>query len=199
MPPPLQAKLLRFLEDRSLRRVGGTEEIAPDVRVIAATHVNLREAVAERRFRQDLFYRLAVVEISMPPLRDRPEDIEGLARHFLVQLDCPECDLEPEALRKLEAHPWPGNVRELRNVIERAVSLAPGRVLSPADVVLQPPGPRLDRFALPPEGIDLDALERDLLVQALERTKGNRTRAAQLLGLGRDAVRYRIAKHHLDD
>jgi len=199
MSPPLQAKLLRFLEERTFRRIGGTREVHPDVRVVAATNQNLERAIAEGRFRADLYYRLAVLHVQMPPLRERGGDVRLLASYFV---DAFNRDLRrsvrgftPEALCHLEQHAWPGNVRELRNAVERAVLLADGDLLGVSDLVpvgLQPVAP--DSFVLPTGGVDLNELEGSLLRQALERTGGNKTRAARLLGLTRDQVRFRASK-----
>ncbi len=207
MPEPTQAKLLRFLENKSFRRLGGLQDIQVDVRVVAATHRDLEQLVAEGRFRQDLYYRLQVLIIRIPPLRERPEDVPMLTRHFLELLgvhlrgpDAPK-DIGAEALSVLTSHTWPGNIRELRNVIERAVILAQGKVLVPADIELSVKASRSAQpdaargFRLPAEGLDLEALEKDLLRQALERAGGNRSRAGRLLGLSRDQIRYRIEKY----
>jgi DNA-binding NtrC family response regulator len=200
----LQAKLLHVLERKRFRRVGGTEDLVADVRIVAATHVDLPGAVAQGRFRADLYYRLAVLILEMPPLRDRRGDIELLARHFVeriaVELGGGALHIPQDVIRKLAAHDWPGNVRELKNVLERAVLLADGRALSPDDIQLAGPqatGP--SPFALPPNGVDVRAVERQLLVEALERTGGNITRAAKLLGMNRDQVRYRVNKFGLRD
>jgi DNA-binding NtrC family response regulator len=205
MSPMLQAKLLRALEEKAFRRIGGTQDIHIDVRVIAATNRNLEKAIEEKKFREDLYYRLNVITIDVPPLRERREDIPLLVEHFLKQFAADfrrgVLHVGPEALRKLEAYDWPGNVRELRNVIERAVLLGSGPAISEDDIVLgrssapAEAGRRL--FTLPPKGIRLDELERDLVVQALERTGGNQTRAGELLGLTRDQIHYRMVKFGL--
>ena len=198
MTPVLQAKLLRFLEEKAFRRVGGSVELRPDVRVIAATHVDLQAGIACGSFRADLYYRLAVLALRVPPLRAREGDVERLARAFLDrfarELEQPVHDLTPAALQALERHPWPGNVRELKNAVERAVLLADGGALDGSDFELPAEPVQPPRFELPPGGLDLEALDRDLLRQALERAGGNQTRAARLLGLTRDQVRYRLAR-----
>ena len=200
----LQAKLLRVLEERAFRRVGGRDEIRPDVRIVAATNRDLRARVRERQFRADLYFRLAVVELSLPPLRERPEDVEPLARHFVerfgTELRSPVRRISPDAVRLLQRYPWPGNVRELRNTIERAVLLCDGVELDMEHLSLDlarasrslEPG-----FRLPDGGLVLRDLERDLLQQALEHARGNQTEAARLLGMSRDQVRYRVEKHGL--
>jgi two-component system response regulator AtoC len=207
----MQAKLLRFLEDKAFRRVGGTTELRADVRVIAATNVDLPRAVLDRRFREDLYYRLAVLTVELPPLRERPGDVSLLARHFLAhfaeQFDQPKLELGSRATQLLENHAWPGNIRELKNTIERAVLLAEHTVLSGADFELTPAAPASPREVelptqgvdLPADGVDLRELERTLVRQALSRCKGNITRAAKLLGLNRDQIRYRVNKFGLQD
>jgi DNA-binding NtrC family response regulator len=207
MEPDLQGKLLRVLEERTFRRVGGTQDIQTDIRLVAATNVDLRAAVAKREFREDLYYRLAVLEVQIPPLRERGDDVLALAQHFLAQV----CEAEgiavpaigPEQAQLLRQHPWPGNVRELRNVIERAVLLGDGHGLDP--MWLRDEGTRGDTAAplgqieLPSSGLDMRDLERRLVAQALDRTGGNITRAASLLGMNRDQMRYRVAKFGLRD
>ena len=204
----LQAKLLRILEERSFRRVCGTKDITVDVRVIAASNRDLRQAVDSGTFRKDLYYRLQVVTITLPPLRDRREDIPLLARHFLEYFSREFKKrlplLAPEAERLLGQHGWPGNVRELRNVIERAMiledtgDLLPGHLppeiggLAPSAVLPAP------AFRLPETGVVLEEVEREFVRQALALTRGNQTRAARLLGLTRDELRYRVKKFGLN-
>ncbi len=197
---PLQAKLLRFLEDKSFRRVGGTHDLRVDVRIIAATNRDLRKAVREGAFREDLYYRLRVLPVELPPLRERPEDIPVLAKlffeRFRAEFRKSVSGLAPEALARLKAYPWPGNVRELRNAMERAVLLAEGPVLLAEDFAF-PSADESCPFRIPAGGLRFAALERDLIVQALERTGGNQTRAAALLDVDRDWLRYRIDRHDL--
>ena len=190
-----QAKLLRFLEDGGLRRVGGVDEVKVDARVVSATNVDLDERVAAGTFRRDLYYRLRVLEGRVPALRERPEDIPALVASALSSLDRHSMRVPPAVLRALVQYSWPGNVRELRNVIERAVMMADGDVLRISDLALERRSRDSGQFKLPDEGLDLEAFEREMLRQALSRTGNNRTRAAELLGLTRDAVRYRIAKY----
>ncbi|NDY42866.1 sigma-54-dependent Fis family transcriptional regulator [Dissulfurirhabdus thermomarina] len=206
MHPALQGKLLRVLEEREMRRVGGEEDIPVDVRVIATTNRDLQPAVEEGTFRLDLFYRLNAFHLRIPPLRERPEDVPPLARHFLARFSArynkPRIrDFAPEALRLLQAYAWPGNIRELKNVVERLVVLKDTESIQPehlpreilgeaAPGAASPPG----AFVLPPDGIRLEDLERDLLEQALRRTGGNRAQAARLLGIGYDSLRYRLKK-----
>jgi DNA-binding NtrC family response regulator len=198
----LQAKLLRFLEDKSFRRVGGVNEVRPDVRIIAATNQDLADAMRNGRFREDLFYRLAVVHVVVPPLRERSGDLHLLAWFFIARFNDEfgkrVTGLTSAALEALERHPWPGNVRELRNSIERAMLFTDGAQLDVADFsgLSLRTGSR-DTFELPLGGLNLRELERDAVAQALARAKGNRTHAAALLGLNRDQIRYRIEKFGL--
>jgi len=202
IPPPLQAKLLRFLEDRAFRRVGGTVDIRVDVRVIAATNRNLEEGVEKGGFREDLYYRLRVLPVNLPPVRERAGDIPLLVNHYIDSFNSEfrreVQGISSEAVGILEAHSWPGNVRELRNAVERAMLLTEERVLSAEDFqVLLPKERMTDHFRLPHDGIDFEELERDLVIQALERAGGNQTRAASLLGMNRDQIRYRVEKFQL--
>ena len=204
MALPLQSKLLRFLEEKTFKRVGGAADVGVDVRVIAATNRDLEEHVGDGAFREDLFYRLNVLPVRLPPLRHRVDDVPVLARFFVdgfnrefrkrVQ------DIAPGALATLQRQRWPGNVRELRNAVERAVLLSEGSVLTEEDFSMlhRREGPPTG-VTLPPAGANLEAIERDLVVQALERTGWNQTRAAVLLGLNRDQIRYRIEKFGLKD
>src|SRR5579885_2393193 len=210
MPLPLQAKLLRFLETRSFRRVGSTrEETRVDVRIISATNVDLQSAVLHRTFRDDLFYRLKVITITLPPLRERPEDIESLVEHFLRLHSAegmPPLRISEEAMELLLHYHWPGNIRELRSVIQRGQILCDNNIILPKDLpeaILQGrtnDSQRLQELRqqlhLPPEGIDLLAflrkIEHTFIQEALERCNGNRVRAASLLGMSRDQLRYRI-------
>lgn len=208
LPPGAQAKLLRFLETRTFKRVGGIRDISVDVRIIAATNRNLEQAVQDRSFRPDLFYRLNVIPLTISPLRDRPEDIEPLAQHFLdhfsTTLRRPPRTMSRDAVAVLERYGWPGNVREVRNVMERITILEEEPEIGPEHLPDElRPGARVADLGLglqlPAAGVDLEELEKDLLRQALERTRGNRTRAAQLLSLSRDTLRYRIEKYHMSD
>ena len=204
MAPQLQAKLLRFLEDKTFKRVGGVADIKVDVRVIAATNRQLEDEVKKGRFREDLYYRLNVLPIVLPPLRSRPEDIPALVHYFVdaynTEFRKRVRGVSGEAMRVLKSYGWPGNIRELRNAVERAMLLAEGDQLT-ADhfPVATSAGARLtEAVELPASGIDLEQLERSLVVQALERSGWNQTRAAVLLGLNRDQIRYRIEKFKLE-
>jgi len=208
MPKGAQAKLLQVMERHTVRRVGAVRDIPVNVQVLAATHRNLEAAVAEGSFREDLFYRLNVVPIQVPPLRERPEDIAPLAHHFLDalarEMRIPVRHLTPAALRALEAHAWPGNARQLRNVLERLLMLRDEDVIDlaslPPEIRGASPGATVPGgdFILPSDGLDLEALERDLIRQALERSGGNKSRAARLLGLTRDTLRYRVDKYGME-
>jgi DNA-binding NtrC family response regulator len=201
MAPPLQAKLLRFLEEKAFKRVGGSRDLKVDVRVVAATNRDLREEVAGGRFREDLFYRLNVLPVRLPALRERQGDVQLLAGHFLEtfarEFRRPVRALVPEARELLEAYRWPGNVRELKNAMERAVLLCEGEALLERDFRMLPATLPVRGFRLPDEGLDFADLERDLVHQALERAGGNQTKAATLLGMSRDQIRYRVEKFGL--
>jgi two-component system, NtrC family, response regulator AtoC len=202
MVPALQAKLLRFLEEKAFKRVGAATDIHVDVRVIAATNRNLEEEVAKGRFRSDLFYRLNVLPIALPPLRSHVEDIPVLAAYFVDSFNREfrksVLGATPASVRLLQSYGWPGNVRELRNVIERAMLLSEGDRLEPTDfAALRLSTAAGDGFELPATGLDLEQLERSFVVQALKRSGGNQTKAAALLGLNRDQIRYRIEKFGL--
>ncbi len=204
MVPGLQAKLLRFLEEKTFKRVSGSVDIHVDVRVVAATNRKLEEEVRSGRFREDLFYRLNVLPIVLPPLRDRSDDIPLLAEFYIdsynTEFKKRVRGVAPDAMKRLQSYGWPGNIRELRNSVERAMLLSENEVLQSDDFTIGGASAvRLgDRVELPPNGIDLEQLERSLVVQALERTQWNQTRAAGLLGLNRDQIRYRIEKFHLE-
>jgi DNA-binding NtrC family response regulator len=204
MEPGLQAKLLRFLEDKTFRRVGGNTDIRADVRFVAATNVDLREAVRRHAFREDLYYRLAVLMIRLPPLREREGDAELLAMHFVDRFSREFgrkiSSISPDALHLIRTYPWPGNVRELKNAIERAVLLAQSDILRRQDFdMLAATSVEEPTFKLPAGGIDIRAVELSFVEQALKRTRGNRTRAAKLLGMNRDQIRYRIEHFGLED
>ncbi len=212
MSQPIQAKLLKVIEDKTIRRLGSVRDRAVNVRIVAATNQPLEDLVNRKAFRSDLYFRLRTLTLSAPPLRERQEDILYLAQHFLElhskRYRRDSLHLSTRAKQALRDHLWPGNVRELRNVLEQAVllstdgvidtellALAPGLQVAnmPADTA------RSESFSttLPPDGINLETLEQDLVSQALERTSWNVTQAARLLGLSRDTLRYRIEKFDL--
>jgi DNA-binding NtrC family response regulator len=204
MVPMLQAKLLRFLEEKSFKRVGGSTDVKVDVRVIAATNRSLQDEVKKGHFREDLFYRLNVMAVPLPPLRDRRDDIPLLLNHYIDNFNGEfrkkVQGLSAGALTALKNYGWPGNVRELRNAVERAMLLTDGTELREEHFpMLGPQESALSaEVGLPAAGINLEALERSLVVQALERSGWNQTKAATLLGLNRDQIRYRIEKFKLE-
>ena len=196
----LQAKILRALQERSVDRVGGSQPITVDARVLAATNKDIDQAVKEGSFREDLYYRLSVIVLHMPPLRDRREDIPLLVDHFLKKFN-PSSDVtvEPEALAALRAYGWPGNVRELENVIERASVLRRGAGISlaelPEKLTAEQTSIESIILNLPEAGISLEELEKNLIVKALEKHRGNQTRAAEYLGITRPTLIYRMEKY----
>jgi transcriptional regulator with PAS, ATPase and Fis domain len=203
MSAPLQAKLLRVLQEREFERVGDTQPVRVDVRVIAATNADLSRMVREGQFREDLFYRLNVIPIQLPPLRERREDIPLLVHHFLERCGR-ETDpsrtgltMSQEAMRHLMAYDWPGNIRQLENAIERAIALSPGSqqidlAALPPEVRNEVPGPEAWPIPFPESGVDFDAfmahVERELISRALERSAGNKRVAADLLNLKRTTL-----------
>jgi two-component system response regulator AtoC len=201
MTPGLQAKLLRFLEDRTFKRVGGLNDIRVDVRVIAATNRSLDDEVRAGRFREDLFYRLQVMPVRLPPLRERVGDIRLLVAHYIDRYNREfrkrVRGLQPGAQAMLDQYRWPGNVRELRNAIERAMLLADHGLLGAEDFGTLSKAATPATFRLPPEGVDLETVERQLVIQALQLAGGNQTQAGHLLGINRDQIRYRIEKFGL--
>jgi transcriptional regulator with PAS, ATPase and Fis domain len=198
----LQAKILRALQEREVDRVGGSKPIAIDVRIIAATNWEIEHAVKEGTFREDLYYRLSVITLNMPPLRERKEDIPLLVNHFLNKFNRDSgVRVDPDALAVLVAYGWPGNVRELENVIERASVLRRGDIISRAelpDKLLKEKGGVEDIILnLPDEGISLEDLEKNLIMKSLEKHKGNQTRAAEYLHITRPTLIYRMEKYGL--
>jgi transcriptional regulator with PAS, ATPase and Fis domain len=205
VPPATQVKLLRVLQEREFERLGGTRTLKVDVRLVAATNRDLRAALEEGTFREDLYYRLNVVPIDIPPLREHTEDIPDLVQLFIERFSRgsgkPVTAIRPEALQRLMEFHWPGNVRELENVIERACAMAKGSVLELEDIRLEParPRPALESGALLPEGFTLEQWEDELIREALRRTAGNKSRAARMLGLSRNALRYRLSRMGIAD
>jgi len=203
VPPAIQVKLLRVLQEREFERLGGTKTLKVDVRLIAATNRDLRAALEEKTFREDLYYRLNVVPIDIPPLREHKEDIPDLV-HLFVERFASEAGkqitgLTPAALKRLIDFHWPGNVRELENIIERAVALATGEEIGEADIRLDlsPASPSIASTGstaefLPP-GMTLEQFEGKIILEALRRAGGNKSQAARLLGLSRNALRYRLS------
>ena len=203
LPPPLQVKLLRVLQDRKVRPVGGSSEVEVDVRVLAATNRDVESEVQAGTFREDLFYRLNVIRIEVPPLRERQEDIPVLAHYFLdkhAALQGRRIELSQEAMRWLAQQPFAGNVRELENIIERGVTLARGNTVEREDLGDSHPAKKAVNLSQIPEGtFDLDdyltQVERELLFRALDQAGGVRKKAAELLGMSFRQFRYRLAKH----
>ena len=203
MPLAVQAKLLRALQEREIERVGDSKPVKFDVRVIAATNRSLQEEVKKGHFREDLFYRLNVMAVELPPLRERRGDVALLINHYIdafnTEFRKKIRGVSPGAMSALQGYVWRGNVRELRNAVERAMLLAEGNELNESHfpMLTATEGELSSGMGLPAEGINLEALERSLVVQALERSGWNQTKAATLLGLNRDQIRYRIEKFDL--
>jgi DNA-binding NtrC family response regulator len=206
VPPAIQVKLLRVLQEREFERLGSNKTLHIDVRIVAATNQDLRVALEQGTFRQDLYYRLNVVPMNIPPLRERPEDIPFLAEHFVQKLAAANGSrvrsITEEAIQKLMAYHWPGNVRELENIIERSLVLSTGERLDAADIHLdsaQRVRQQASADAFLPEGMSLDEYEQSIIREALRRAAGNKSQAARLLGLTRNALRYRLSQMGLDN
>jgi len=204
LPLSLQAKLLRFVETGEYQRLGSHETEIVDVRMLAATHRNLLQMIDEGTFRQDLFYRLSVVSIRLPNLRQRLKDIPELATHFLEEAakrsHTKACTFSKGAINQLKQYSWPGNIRELKNICEHVTALLPGETIEKDNLPLNISENRQTGHAgytLPEHGIDMESLEIDLIKQALNHANGNKSRAAKLLGLSRDAFLYRLKKYNL--
>jgi two-component system NtrC family response regulator len=203
MPPELQVKVLRLLQQGELEKVGATSPVKVDVRFVAATHRNLKAMIEDGAFREDLYYRLAVIPLELPPLRDRAEDIPELVEHFFVKTREKQgrtnLVLPPALLPRFQSYRWPGNIRELENVIERIVVLARGDEITISDLpdFLQRERPPMDalQLELPPSGISLEGVEKELIMRALEKFDGNQTHAAKYLDISRKALRYRTEKY----
>ena len=205
VPPATQVKLLRVLQEREFERLGGTKTLKVDVRLIAATNRDLRAALEQGAFREDLYYRLNVVAIDIPPLRERKEDIPALASFFLERVaresGKPVQGITPQALKLLMEFHWPGNARELENIIQRGVALSSGTMLDVADIHLDTSPPRTPAGVAPvlPEGMALEQWEDEIIREALRRANGNKSQAARTLGLSRNALRYRLSKLGVPD
>ena len=204
VPGPIQVKLLRILQEREFERLGSNVTRHTDVRIIAATNQDLRAALEQGTFREDLYYRLNVVPLNIPPLRERKQDIPFLANHFIRKLAADSGSavesITDAAMERLMAYHWPGNVRELENVIERSLVLCRGSQLDAGDVLLESaPRPRSQNGQhFLPEGLTLDQYEQELIREALRRADGNKSHAARLLGLTRNALRYRLTQMGLE-
>jgi DNA-binding NtrC family response regulator len=212
VPAATQVKLLRVLQEREFDRLGGTKTIKVDLRLVAATNRDLRAALEQGTFREDLYYRLNVVPIDMPPLREHKEDIPALVDHFIRRYAAESGKtirgIKPDALKLLMDFQWPGNIRELQNIIERAIAFSAGEVIEPADIRLDlfsvrkspaPSGSAGPETHFLPEGMTLDQFEDEVIREALRRANGNKSQAARLLGLSRNALRYRLSKIGVDD
>lgn len=203
LQPEMQVKFLRVLQEKQVEQVGSDRSEAVDVRIIAATNRNLRDEIAEGRFREDLFYRLSVIPLHIPPLRERREDIPSLVAHFMKKHDAPaDVSFSPDAMAKLQRYHWPGNIRELQNVVERCIILRKSNLIEAEDVLLSSRSGRSDAvsdlFHFPPEGISLEEVERKLILKALEMSGGNRSQAARLLSVPRHVLIYRLEKFNLE-
>ena len=211
--PEIQVKLLRVLQDREFMPLGSNESVRVDVRIVAATNADLKKQVDEGKFREDLYYRLNVINLNLPPLRERKEDIPFLAMHFVTKLSKElgsiAKEISPAAMDRLLSHPWPGNVRELENTIERSLVLASQEVLQPADMRIEQPrrGPNSaaglagaagQQTPLLPEGETLEHWEQMIIKEAMRRASNNKSQAARMLGLTRNALRYRLSQMGLE-
>jgi len=204
VPPATQVKLLRVLQEREFERLGGTKIIKVDVRLIAATNRDLRAALEQGTFREDLYYRLNVVPIDIAPLRERREDVPELVNLFISRFagdsGKPVESITPEAMQILVNYHWPGNVRELQNIVERACALAKGSVLDPRDIHLDTRASKVTNGGgFLPDGMTLEQWEDEMVQEALRRAHGNKSQAARLLGLSRNALRYRLSKIGIAD
>jgi DNA-binding NtrC family response regulator len=203
MPLELQVKMLRLIQQGEIEKVGATEPSKVDVRIIAATHRNLQAMIEDQTFREDLYYRLAVIPLELPPLRERAEDVPELVQHFFVKtrerVGRPEVVLPQQVIKYFQNYRWPGNVRELENIIERIVVLAPGDEIQVADLpdYLRREHVSVDtlNLDLPQQGVSLEAIEKELLVRALQKFNWNQTHAARYLDISRKALIYRMEKH----
>ncbi len=203
MPGDLQVKVLRLIQQGELEKVGATSPVKIDVRFVAATHRNLRAMIEDGTFREDLYYRLAVIPLELPPLRDRGEDIPELVQHFFLKTKAeqgrPDLVLPTGLLLRFQDYRWPGNIRELENVIERVVVLARGNEITLADLpdFLRREKPAIDmlQLELPAQGVSLDTVEKELILRALDKFHGNQTHAANYLDISRKALIYRMEKH----
>ncbi len=206
LPLTVQAKLLRFLESGECQPIGSVQAEKVNTRIIAATNRDLYQMVQAKQFRADLYYRLNIVPLTLPALREREQDWELLLQQFTRELaaqhQCPPPIYDRSALKQLKRYTWPGNIRELRNFCERMVILDSGQHIAaeqlPAEMLATPMAELNTEFVLPEQGLSLPELEKDLILQALQKTNGNRTQAARLLGLSRDTLLYRMKKHTIE-
>jgi DNA-binding NtrC family response regulator len=201
--PTIQAKLLRAIQEREITRIGGSKAIKVDVRIIAATNKNLRKAIQEKTFREDLFYRLSVVPITLPPLRERPKDIPELANYFLKKYNQKRgknlTDISPRAMKALTEYSWPGNVRELENAIERAVVLAKGNVIEPSDLSYYGLGVDVPSGSMAGNRKRLTDVEAEHILKTLQETGWHKSRTAKLLGVDRKTLRAKMKKYRITE
>jgi two-component system NtrC family response regulator len=200
LAPEMQVKLLRALQEKKVEPLGSDHSEDVDVRIIAATNRNLENDIRTGRFREDLYYRLSVIPLHLPPLRDRSEDIPALVRHFLRKNDAPaDVAFSREAIKKMQLYSWPGNIRELQNVVERCVILRKTDLIDAEDIQLPDSRPAVanEIFHIPPDGISLEEVEKGLISKALQMSKGNRSQAARLLKIPRHVLIYRLEKFDL--
>jgi transcriptional regulator with PAS, ATPase and Fis domain len=214
MKPSTQAKFLKVIEEKTFRRLGSLRDLRVDVRIAATTNKNLKEEVKNKNFREDLYYRLNIIPIEIPPLRQRPDDIIPIATYLLNSLRKEFkkniTGISPEAVNMLTRYTWPGNIRELKNVIERVFILEKEGVILPDHLPPEVSGQTIGKqdipqgaedfnYMLPRDGISIEEVEKNLIIQALKTTNGNQTKAAKMLNLSRDALRYRLQKFGLLD
>lgn len=201
LAPEMQVKLLRALQEKKVEPLGSDESEDVDVRIIAATNRDLEEDIRTGRFREDLYYRLSVIPLHLPPLRERPEDIPGLVSHFLRKHNATGISFSKAALHRLEHYEWPGNIRELQNVVERCVILCKKDIIEPDDIQLPDTKQAVssDILQIPPEGISLEEVEKELITKALRMSKGNRSQAARLLRIPRHVLIYRLEKFNMTE
>ncbi len=205
MSTTTQAKLLHVIENHRFRRLGGIEDIQTDARIIAATNIHLKNAVASKRFREDLYFRLHLIPLTLPPLRERPEDILIMAHQFIRKFNLEYQKniqgLSPEAALILKSHTWPGNVRELKNVLERIAILESAPWILPEHLPEEIRMPQTSKtspeFAIPDGGVNLEDVEKQFILQALEKARNNQCKAARMLGISRHTLRYRMEKFGL--
>jgi len=201
LQPEMQVKFLRALQEKQVEPVGSDTSEVVDVRIIAATNRNLQVDIKEGRFREDLFYRLSVIPLHIPPLRERREDIPALVAHFMKKFDAPaDVSFNPAAMKKLQSYSWPGNIRELQNVVERCIILSASRQIEAEDILLSSrrESGHDSLPDIPPEGISLEEIEKGLILKALARSGGNRSQAARLLKIPRHVFIYRLEKFGID-
>lgn len=196
----IQVKLLRAIQEREIQAVGSEQTVSVDIRIIAATNLDLQEKISQGQFREDLYYRLSVIPLFIPPLRERTEDIPALVTHFLKKFDAPpEVSFSPEAVQLLKSHSWPGNIREMQNIVERCIILRKKNIIAPEDLQLLNPmaAEECQDISIPDEGVSLEKIEKQYILKALEKADQNRSKAARLLDVPRHVLLYRLEKYGL--